>query len=70
MSPADLPSHPAQIFFNNLTLEFGAERPLFFYDKILSGAPQVGGVPRSCWTRNWMVFYRRFLSKIPLNKIT
>ena len=38
VSPAELGrgTDPAQIFFNNLTFEFGTELPLFAHDKILS----------------------------------
>ena len=38
VSPAELGrgSDPAQIFFNNLTFEFGTKRSLFSHDKILS----------------------------------
>ena len=44
MSPAELgrSTDPAQVFFNNLTLEFGTERPLLSHDKILSARPGPG----------------------------
>ena len=44
MSPAELgrSTDPTQVFFNNLTLEFGTERPLLSHDKILSARPGPG----------------------------